>query len=100
MVKNIDNSVNESLSIGQAVLVGWLQNPSRVTADRQSETWSTWALGREACSKNKRHSPIRLGSCNLGNICGRGTKVCEELRRGRWMHAAYKKMEKQRCLFS
>ena len=33
------------------------------------------------CSKNQRHSSIRLGSWNVGSLCGRGVEVCEELRK-------------------
>ena len=75
-----DNSMEESWPLGQAVSLGLLSNHSRVTTDRQSATWSTRALGRGARLKNQRHSPIRLGSWNVGSLCGRGVEVYEELR--------------------
>ena len=65
----------------QSVSLGRLSSHSRVTTDRQSATWSTQALGREARSKNQQHSRIRLGSWNVGSLCGRGVEVCEELRK-------------------
>ena len=70
-----DNSVGESRPLGQAVSLGRLSSHSRVTTDRQSATWSARALGRGARSKNQRHSPIRLGSWNVGSLCGRGVEV-------------------------
>ena len=54
---------------------------SRVTTDRQSATWSAQALGRGALSKNQRHYPIRLGSWNVGSLCGRRVEICQELRK-------------------
>ena len=57
-----DNSVEESQPLGQAVSLGQFSNHSRITADRQSATWSARALGRGAYSKNQQHSHIRLGS--------------------------------------
>jgi len=42
--KSIDNSVTESLLIGQADSLGRLSNPSRVTAYCQSATWRARAL--------------------------------------------------------
>ena len=40
-----DNSVEESRPLGQAVSFGRLSSDSRVTADRQSETWSDLEVG-------------------------------------------------------
>ena len=57
-----DNSIEESRPLGQVVSLGRLSSHSRVTTDRQSATWSVRTLGRGACSKNQRHSPIKLGS--------------------------------------
>ena len=76
-----DNSVEKSRPFGQAVSLGRLSSHSWVTTDRQSATWSARALGRGARSKNQQHSPIRLGSWNVGSLCGRGVEVCEELRK-------------------
>ena len=84
MARNLkckDNSVKESHCPRQAVSLGQLSNHSRVATDRQTATWSVRALGRGARPENKRHSPIRLGSWNLGSLCGRGVEVCEELRK-------------------
>ena len=74
-----DNSVKESQPLGQAVSFGRLSSHSRVTTDCQSATWSARALGRGARWKNQRHSPIRLGSWNVGSLCGRDVEVYEEL---------------------
>ena len=75
--------MEESLPHGQAVSLGRLSSHARVTTDRQSATCSARALGRGARSKNQRHSPIRLGSWNVGSLCGRDVEICEELRKGK-----------------
>ena len=60
-----DYSVEESLPLGQVVSLGRLRSRSWVTTDRQSATWSARALGRQARSKNQRHSSIRLGTLEV-----------------------------------
>ena len=76
-----DNSIKESRPLGQAVSLGQLSSHSMVTTDCQSASWSAQALGRGARLKNQRHSPVRLGSWNVGSLCRRGVEVCEELRK-------------------
>ena len=76
-----DNSEEESRPLGQAVSLVRLSSHSRVTTDCQSATWSARGLARGVRSKNHRHSPIRLGSWNVGSFCGRGVEVCEGLRK-------------------
>ena len=76
-----DNSVEESRPLRQAVSFGRLSSHSRVITYCQSANWSARALGRSARSKNQRHSPIRFGSWNVGNLCGRDLEVSEVLRK-------------------